>query len=348
MLGKVVRQLKQPKVSEITSKLRDAILENWREDNEGVEVTLAPKENTYDELWFYASSIHMLCPRMFALMCAKKKRFYGESFDAETLWRFGEGKAAHDLFQQDILTTLPREIFLGGWEYYDPYIDENKKPTDSFCLHRQWDRIVEKDRIIERSWGPQPDDDDDWKYRESKVRIPDYRIVVKLDGILAWPDDEAEVFELKTEHLRAMDLLNPKLGGKPRPKHVLQTQVAMWATGLEKARIVYSFKGTNSFKTSLIEHIVRRDEKIIDSIKETATECIEALEKTEETLKEASSILVDEKDEEQRKKYDEIINSVIPEKLPECTKRTAERAKYCQGLDLCIPSKRKKKKKNAD
>lgn len=315
MLGQFARKQKElPEQSVASTVVYDLIKEHWTQKRTPSEVSLAKKDPIWREWWIGASAIHKVCPRMFALAAARGvEGMEGSVFPAETLWLFDQGHAYHDLFQQKVLASFPTGILLGRWK------------NDS-GVNTEYKNDVPEGMIVERGWGPCPDGRG-WKYDETKIRIPDYRMVVKIDTILDIPGDGLEVVEIKTEKQEAKDDLNPMLGGRPRPQHIEQTHVGMWATGIQRARIIYVFKGAPSLKTSLIEHIVPRNEALIEEIKARALACVDAVKAIE-----AIDNMPDRK----------IAAENMP-RLPECQMKSKGKPKYCDGRDLCFGVRKKRK-----
>jgi len=331
MLGKTLSEMKLPRKLEVTTKLRDAILENWKEERTFFQPTLEPMKEVWREFWLHASVAHNWCPRMAALEALTPSR-EPETLEAELLWLFDQGHAYHDMFQQKILPCLADGVFQGSWQR--TVID----PTD-FSL-----RIQDKmrglpdfpDRDIVRGWVPRPEGDG-WRYVESKIRWPRERIVVKLDGILAWPDQPAEVLEIKTERLSARDSLNPAMGGVPREKHVVQANIGMAATGLTRARILYVFKGADNLSSSLLEFVIERDDEMIGKLLALAYDCRCAVAGAEEARWAALEKITDETDEKQFEEFKAACMASVPPRLPECPMKSKGRARFCPGREMCFP-----------
>lgn len=366
MIGDVVRRPQIVDGTKISTKFRDYILENWTEKRSGVPVSTANCESRYDEYWFNASSLHKLCPRMCAIACATKVSL-AEVFRPEALWLFGIGRAYHQMFQREIMTTWDNDVFQGSWERY---VREDSKNLLGEHIWRRDFITGEQVRAknIERGWCPRPKTkgwriEPNWKYIEPKARDYEYRLVCKADGILVWPDSPAEVWELKTEKVDALETLDPFLGGKPRPTHVVQVQAMMWQFNLTLARIFYVGKGAKSFGSGTIEHVVERDEDVIGGIKATLKECLGSISAVEEAEREVVNLVEGghiaaqdgeisvqgndgvELTEDQQKASDAIVERIIPGRLAECTKRTDPMAKNCVCKDACMPKRAKAKKK---
>jgi hypothetical protein len=332
MLGKIARQ--QPaKPVEVSTTLRDALLEHWTEQRDAIRPTLKSQEEEWREFWLHASNAHNWCPRMYALACAFTQDGPGELIKPNTKWLFEQGHAYHDLMQQDALASLPPEVLLGSWSRLVPD-EEASKRAGHLVLHREVAEGPQPfgNNDVVRGWQPRPEGDG-WKYVEPKVRLHDIRVVVKVDGMLQWPGEPLEVLEIKTEDMVAMDSLNPRLGGVPRPKHVLQCQIGMEGTGAKRARLLYIFKGVKYPKDAMIEHIIERDEGMIRGFRKLASECVAAVESVE------SAMDAGELDDEGM--YNEI--DIAYPRLDACPMKSKGRAKYCDCRDLCFPKKKKKK-----
>lgn len=342
MLGKTLRDLRAPRKLETSRKLADAIVANWREEREGIRPTMQPQDETWREFWLYASSAHDWCPRLSALETLFAETDAKQVIESELLWLFDQGHAYHDMFQQKILPCLPDGVFQGSWQR--TVID----PKD-FSLRVEsptWKVPDLPDREIVRGWGPRPEGDG-WRYVESKVRFKRERIVVKVDGILNWPDAPGEVLEIKTEKMEARDSLNPSLGGMPREKHVIQANLGMAATGLTRGRLLYVFKGAPDLRTALVEHVLERDDALIERLLDLAFDCrcavegaeaalVSALEKAPEAVQVGSP--------EANAFYDALW-AAVPPRLDACPMKSKGRARYCPGRELCFPAGYRKKEK---
>lgn len=316
MLGKYTGAIVDPnKDIVVSTKISDIIKEHWNETRESSEITLEKKDPIWKEWWIGASSISKACPKMFALMCANGVS--SEVLNSETLWNFGQGTMYHKLFQQNILLSFPDGMLHGRWKR------RRRNGTLDWTMFKN---EVPEGVLLERGWGPKPIGDG-WEYDEPKLRIPDNRVVVKIDAILA-DDDGLEVQEIKTEKSYARDILNPMLGGRPRESHIEQVHVGMWATGIGRARIIYVFKGERTFSSSILEHVVHRDERIIDDLKTRTRKCVDAVKKIE------SICGSDER----------IVAAKEMERLPECKLKSKGKPKYCDARDLCFGVRKKKKK----
>ena len=331
MLGKTLKAMQLPRKLEVTTKLRDAIFENWKEKRIFSQPTLDSLDEVWREFWLHASGAHNWCPRMSALETLTPNR-ESETLKAELLWMFDQGHAYHDMFQQKILPCLPAGVFQGSWQrmVLDPSdfkmtVQDSMRGAEDF-----------PDRDIVRGWVPRPEGDG-WRYVESKIRWPRERIVVKLDGVLCWPDQPAEVLEIKTERLSARDSLNPAMGGVPREKHVVQANIGMAATGLTRARILYVFKGADDLSSSLLEFVIERDDEMIGKLLALAYDCRCAVERAEGVRGAALEKITDETDEKQFEEFKAACEAVVPPRLPECPMKSKGRARLCPGREMCFP-----------
>lgn len=336
MLGKVVQKQRQPPKPVISTKLRDAILEGWTETRSGSVATLKGQDETWNEFWLHASATKKWCPRMAALSA-----MFGtpsEEHKAETLWNFGQGHAYHWLFQSKMLGSLGA-VFMGAWRRFVPVKDEPGKFLESVHLGVP---VVDdgEERDIVRGWCEKPEEDQQtdgwvrngWEYIESKVRMLKYRIVVKFDAVLRWKDDGEEIFELKTEKEGAREQLDPQIGGVPRQQHVEQVNLAMWASGIKRARIVYMFKGEYTLKRSLIEHVLEYDPAVIERLKDMALKCVEAV-RAVDAFKDDNP---DASDEEKMAFVEDHF-----ERDGDCPMKSKGKARYCAQRDMCFQKKKK-------
>lgn len=336
MIGDVVRKTETSEKPKISTRLRDFVLDSWTEERQVIAPTLVKQDETWKEFWLYASGTKQWCPRM----CAIRALFpvVGEKIKAEALWNMGQGKAYHRLFQDDIWRSLGGK-FLGCWGRYMKCEDMHLYRRNSVT----WDEPDFGDdeyRSVENIWVEEPRVDGDsfknrWEYIEPKIRMYDYRVVAKLDGIISW-DDGLEIQELKSEKSIARDDLDPMIGGAARKDHVEQVQLGMWASGIHRSRITYMFKGEPLLRNSLMEHEIPYDEEIVSRLKGVAKQCVEAVDacdkvKTEGVFEESEDAFawVEEKFE----------------RLPECPMKSKGKARYCSARDFCFPKGYRKKKK---
>lgn len=340
MLGHVLGRQKEPRILEKSTVFADALMEHWTEDRKVIPITLHEQEEEWREFWLYASMAHKWCPRMYAQAAAAPVPDGAvDTTGADDLWFFDQGKLYHDLIQQRVIQSFPEGIVQGSWERLVPF-KEPLAGTETSLLKREEELyLVDGDYPVEkvvRGWGIRPEGDG-WRYIEPKIRIQGYRIVVKPDAILNWPEFR-EVLEIKTEGLDAKESLDPAMGGAPRPQHVVQVNIEMWATGLEQARILYIFKGAKGVRPSFIEHVVHYDEQLIEQVKERAAKCVEAVSVIEHLMDEMASMGEPEK---------EIVKAAhaaayaVP-RLPDCPMKSKGKARYCAGRDACFPKGWKK------
>jgi enoyl-CoA hydratase/carnithine racemase len=132
----------------------------------------------------------------------------------------------------------------------------------------------------------------------------------------------------------------------------------MLATGAKRARIIYVFKGEKSLRTSIIEHVVERDDKLIEEIKARLQACVDAVSRIERV-----------RDNEIEKACIEVDGAGVPDfadlkpelkseirgkmvaaaeeygRLTECQMKSKGKPKYCDGRDFCFGVRKRKKKK---
>jgi len=342
MLGHVLGRQKEPRILEKSTVFADALMEHWREDREVIPITLHKQEEEWREFWLYASMAHKWCPRMYAQLAAAPVS--ADVKGAEDLWFFEQGNLYHDLIQQRVFSSFPEGVVLGSWERQvevpgTKLTNVATGKAKKIYAKEEELHLVEGDYPVGnvvRGWGPRPEGED-WRYIEPKIRIPEYRIVVKPDAILNWPEFR-EVLEIKTEGIDAKEKLDPVMGGAPRPQHVVQVNIEMWAAGLEQARILYIFKGAKGVRPSFVEHVVRRDERLIEKVKARALKCVEAVS----VIEHMSDELV-EKGVSDEERYEALSKAAyaVP-RLSDCPMKSKGKARYCDGRDACFPSGWKK------
>ena len=290
MLGRILAEQNKPQVRPMaTTKLRNAL-------RQGLERKGNPAPPKAGD-WLRASGLPRLCPRMYAL--AMQQAFSLDTdVDAELGWTFGIGTAMHRQFQEEFLRTLPHGVFQGHWRNratgYVAKGDSLPLGHNGECLSHAWTAMPKGSS-------------DDYEYVELSFRNEEYRITGHCDGVLVWPDSEPEIFELKTISDAGFARVDPDNGGSPKADHVLQAQAYLWFSGLNKARIVYFCKRFGRFDEMLCEHLIERDEAIIESIKAALKETIKALDEGHK-----------------------------PNRLTECRGKGSERAKYCPARIACF------------
>ena len=327
MLGNVVRNLmgqKMPDVDNAEYKLLDFFKGNWFQKNNGRQATLKPQKETWQEFWLYASSSAKWCPRMSALQAMFGSS--NEEFKPETLWLFRQGDAYHSVLQNVLSSVSSKDMkFLGAWERVVRLKIGNNiyKKEEKFGKNKIQDG---ERRDIVRGWRVKPRGKG-WEYRESKVRMPDYRVVVKFDGVLDWGDSGQEVIEIKTEKSQYREAVDSTMGGKPRQNHIDQLLLGMWATGIKKGRLVYVFKGEWSFARSIVEYVIDYDSIRVEELKAIAKECTNSVQKVQKFL------------EKNRKASDKDKAAFLDkhfERLEECPMKSKGRAKNCKERQQCF------------
>jgi hypothetical protein len=326
-----------------STKFVDAVVERWTRKNIVYPATLVSQKDRWKEFWLNASDVSNWCPRSCAISALFGPRTYISNF--EDLWNMGQGTSYHNLFQKELFPTVFKGELVGSWGLGNKIakIRDDRvvlEDRDSVDLVTDIDVFGDYDkREIVRPWMKNP-----WYgspvncyYVEPKIRIPKYRIVTKLDGIIDF--DGLEIQEIKTEKEMARDSIDPARGGNPRSKHVEQVQVMMWSTGIRKARLIYIFKGAMTFSQSILEFEISYDEDIINRLKMTALACIEAVQKCDEWKANNSlEIMVQENYDIERLAFLETF-----ERQTECPMKSKGRAQNCPERDGCFPGRGKKK-----
>lgn len=344
MLGNVIHKQRSDEIPKISTRLKELILEKWRENRSGSRLaTLVPQDETWKEFWLYASNTKYWCPRLCAIKAFVK---IDDIVDAEGLWNMEYGKAVHSVFQTSILPSL-RSQLLGAWKQYVPLevaTSRDFEPKIFKLIRSDYFNDIDdyEDRQIVRGWGEKPKvamPNSKWEYDETKIRMLKYRIVCKLDAILCI-DGQDEIFELKTEKEIARDDLDPFMGGAAREDHVNQVSLGMWATGIRKARLCYNFKGVPYFRSSLMEHEIPYDENIINRLKASASQCVEAVQLCDEHKWSVDGGKPFFDDEKQMYEWiDERFG-----RLQECQLKSKGKPKYCPGRNICFPKGYRRKK----
>jgi len=328
-----------------STRFADAVIAGWKRENIVHTATLVPQKDRWKELWLSASDTSNWCPMGSAVSALFGPRTY--SNNCEDFWNMGQGTAYHSLFQKEIFPNVFKGTLVGSWGL-DGKIAKLRggkivlEDRDSVDLVTDIDVFGDYDeREIVRPWIKNPWDGSSVNcyYVESKVRIPKYRIVTKLDGVIDF-DGELEVQEIKTEKEMARDTIDPARGGSPRARHVEQVQVMMWATGIRRARLIYIFKGAMTFAQSILEFEINYDEDIVNRLKRTALACIEAVQKCDEWKTDNSMEAMGQENYDiERLAFLETF-----ERQVECPMKSKGRAQNCPERDGCFPGRSVKRK----
>lgn len=324
MLGDVIRCQVAPKDPIVSSVFMDRVMSNWNNHSFDYGVpTLVPQENIWEEFWLSASDTRNWCPRACAIRAFAPP--ISSSMQQEMAWRLEIGKSYHAMFQNTIMTEAYGDDLLGAWGKTG-----KKPPKDSSKVDYLKDGTA---RIVVRPIKKKPKGE--VYYIEPKIRIPGYRIVVKLDGVLNQEKIGKEVQEIKTEQDSAMDSLNIIMGGAPRKHHVEQIHLGMWASGIHKGRIIYVFKGDKTMLGSVLECEIDYDEDIIDRLKRVALSCKNAVLMCDDWKLKHDDVESEYYEDEKSKFLDSFV------RYDECPMKSKGRAKSCYARDLCFVKKAK-------
>ena len=283
MLGNITRRKDEPQKPVKSTRLKDAILEGLGKGRPQVPVQKGD--------YFRSSSIPRLCPRMYAL-ALKDNLDVGLNPDARLRWVFGVGTACHTQFQEEWLQTIG-EVFQGWWR-------------DRATVKRMSESLGGD---LSYLWRPRPKGLD-CEYVELEFKSDEFRLTGHCDGVLVWDDQDVEILEIKTINSWGFKSVDPITGGKPKVEHVAQVQAYMWMSGLKRARILYVKKDLSVGPDEVMcEHVVERDESIIESIKDMLVECAQVID-------------------------GEYVG--VPPRLDECRTKSSPRAKYCVAQKHCF------------
>lgn len=281
MLADLVRE-NRGYVPSVNRRLFELIDAGWAEERvrayDGTD-----DDGAYPAHPFRVSELHRLCPRMVALARRDPLR---ESYGVEDLWNFAVGRSYHDALHE-ALAALPGGVFQGDWENAGVVIRGDG----------------------ERPWGPRPAGAG-WRYREIEVADDALRVRGHVDGILVWGPDDVEVLELKSTATFQADRYNPQRGGTPKEDHVIQAHGYMALTGVRRARIVYVVKASGGLDMVMLEHVVERDEAVIEGLRALLRECGAAADLGP--------------------------TDPLPDPLEACDKRSRKRPSKCPAKDRCF------------
>jgi hypothetical protein len=255
----------------------------------------------------------------------------------------GQGTAYHSVFQKEIFPSVYGDKFIGSWGVGNRIFDPEThlmRDRNEFRNIVKLDSFGDEDaRDVVRPWIANPSDILPLKYEyvEPKVRIPRYRVVCKLDGII--DRDGYEIQEIKTEKEMAKGAIDPAQGGSPRQRHIEQLQICMWATGIHKARLIYVFKGAMTLSQSIMEFEVSYDAEVVDRLKILALKCVESVKECDEwKLKNSVEDMGEEAFNAARLLFLEKFDRMV-----ECPMKSKGRAQRCPERDGCFPGRGKSK-----
>jgi len=329
LLASILKEQAKPQQSTTTRRLYEALAESMGKF-EGVRPQRL-EDPPSEDVAFRMSGLDRLCPRMYAL--AVREQFgLREIIDAEKRWVMGTGTAFHTQFQEDYLQTLG-DVFQGWWRCKEcGYLHQGEHLTEGMLPYK---------------WIPRPkycrENDEcqsvDFEYVELEFYAPDYRITGHCDGVLVWGPDDVELLELKTINERGFQYVDPKMGGKPRSGHVIQTHGYMWGveeTEIAQVRVVYIKKSYETMVQVLCEHIVEKKQEYIDLIKQMLVESreaaqVEARYRLQVVNDETGGLHVPDQ-------------PALPVKLEACARKSDYRAKYCSAVDPCFTWAKAEKK----
>lgn len=313
---------------EATTRVLDNVLKLWRrEDKEKSPPGL--------DTWFRASSVHNICPREYALRIVKGIPS-SRKIDPNTLWFFGTGSAYHDLMQQKILKSIA-QVYQGWWQKDSFAGNFPKKCKDgSVDLVKYGTRRLKKGKKLKsghvsHGWIPKPPGGG-WKFYEMEGRIEEFRFSGHWDGVLVW-EDYSEILELKTINKWGVKVVDPSVGGRPMKNHIVQANGYMWISGLGRARILYINKSEPGLKSAILEHIIYRDEKIIDDIKKLLSLTIGVIDGVVKAKTELD--LISEGDVLHGQKKENLVKA-MPGRCYECVRKTDKRPKSCKMKRWCF------------
>lgn len=378
MLADVVKDQKKPQVVEISTRLTDALTASMGREFDP-DFTASPPD---EETLFRVSAFGKLCARMYALAfrdqfslekpelydpkkkekCRRAHLLNGAKWcrkcAAEQAWIFGTGTALHNQYQNEYLQTLG-DVFQGWWRCRNCAHVHTGKKMDDGPLRALWCQKPERCS----SCDTVDDVEDDevpplFEYVELEFLFPEYRTSGHCDGILDWNqwgsnrDDEydwdlVEVLELKSINETGFEYVDPRLGCKPRPEHVLQVHGYLWGvekTPVHRGRVLYTKKAAGQMLELLCEHSMPKDDKYIAAIKGELQRSIDGLNAVAEGRRLAIA--------EAAKQENGLVDGVdfskipIPDRIKDCRVKSDFRAKYCPAKDPCFARSAKKKTKS--
>lgn len=326
--------------AQVSTKLRDALLESLPSQR---VVKLAVLNAT--DIKFRMSGLPRLCPRMYGLMALEPSDVV-EELDAQSVYTLGTGTALHHQFQTEYLAKLGK-VYQGWWRCQEclETVRGEPMPAGSMLSHRWIPKPeccpkCERKVVVKDDRQPDSGDVTDFEAIELEFWNGEFEISGHCDGILDWnhyepsPENLVEALEIKSIHPRGFPYVDPIQGGQVKPDHTEQCQGYLWGlegTEIEQSRVFYVSKNfQDPFSQTLCEHVVLRDVGRIGQI--------------QARLRKSRSGLADIDQWKAAGGKDSGSEPPISERLPQCTKKSDSRTKYCPMRDQCFPKKVAKKK----
>jgi len=206
-----------------------------------------------DDAYVRSSGLGYLCAREEIICNALNIDHRRNKFTSDSMLTLVHGTALHWAIQNKILPEL--NILLGQWSCLECGL-KHGLPTGTQAL---------EDFLIKRpaKCNNTKCNSTEFQYCELHFKDPDYRIGGHPDGFL------------KMDGLEGLGLLEVKsvnqenaikaLAG-PFEEHIIQAHVYMWLTRVNWTKFIYWDKAGRGV-SSIIEHTVNKDQKIIDEIK---------------------------------------------------------------------------------
>jgi len=236
---------------------------------------------------FHASSVGDMCTRYETMKRAIPIEQDQKQWSAEMLKRFQIGHFVHDGFQQRLLGKM--RVLRGRWRCSRCTSVQEGFMSSEPCPVCEWQVDREEHRPTTPLWDPDSLQDQPppvptvacaigckwpggfgaerrdcalcerggkWNFRETHIKIEEHDIVGSYDGVVLYNAVE-RILEMKTKDVWAFEKCT-----EPHARHVIQTQVYMWGSGIHEAVIVYINKNSGELKEFLVEF----DKSVINGI----------------------------------------------------------------------------------
>lgn len=191
-----------------------------------------------EDSYYSASEVGKVCDRQKVYSYASGKEAK-EEFDDSTLFIFLMGNAIHH-FLQKVAANMEGVEVHGNFSCRK--CDKNYEVYQAKC-----------------------DCGSELYYDEIYKRRPEDYYRVRTDLILYYPEENIkETLEFKSTG--NIDRVNPALGGKPWPDHVIQGMLGALANDCDRVRIVYISKSGRTLSDSIVEHVYKVDRQVLDPI----------------------------------------------------------------------------------
>lgn len=224
------------------------------------------QEPITEDSWIRVSSLGSICERE-EVLCSKYKIDRTKIEDGDSAINFAHGHAVHWMFQNRVLPELG--IFIGAWRcmYCGTQYggrDDGYIPRPERCYRCG---SVAGDRPRDDGRPDLDVSDNAFVFVEEWFGNAEYKIGGSPDGQIiqeyrpGYRIEDLTLVELKSCNENSFI----KIKTAPDFVHVVQTQIYMWLTGYQRAKIIYFNKNERATK-GLIEHDLDYDPECVERV----------------------------------------------------------------------------------